>query len=628
MVQNPKNDNSPIALTHDVIVVGAGPVGLVASLLLSKYQVPHLLVEQLTEPDNHPQAHFINSRTLEVLRELDGLDQTVLAQSAPPDHWRRFVYCTRLSGLPALGQIEPESAGSLLGVVDHFADIPVNADSPARVTHFPQHDFVRLLRAQVMKSKFCCLLQGHKAEVREFADHVTVTLNHRNSGERQEVRTRFLVAADGAHSSIRKQLGIQLTSNTGTLQHLMNVHFFSSELSNHIRSRIPAMLYFVYSRDGVAVFVAHALDRGEFVAQIPYFVPPQSSADFNEDRCVELLQKLVGTPFKIDIRSIRSWRMGIGQATRFRSRGGHCFLIGDAAHQFTPAGGFGMNTGIQDAHNLIWKIATALRGSSKQESDRAELLLSSYAAERQPIAHQNAEISVQNFKTTLRVPRAIGLDLRLANRLSRMNARIPGSPTLKRFIFQSAMRLGLKQIDWMESNHVIARRRRRAIRKIFSNARQRTLQLLFPGQDLGFVYQKGWRDSKDKTEENSFNPFMYTPKLRLGGRMPHFWLSGSDGQRISVLDLPSLMTGPDGWPCHVLLVDGEAEMAQKVFDTAHKDQFYPSNIATVRLQSGSLAETVFHFPARRPAFLPRSFVALMRPDGHIAWMHSLERLSY
>ncbi len=252
-----------------------------------------------------------------------------------------------------------------------------------------------------------------------------------------------------------------------------------------------------------------------------------------------------------------------------------------------------------------------------------ELLLSSYAQERQPIARQNAEISVQNFKITLRVPRAIGLDLSIANRLSRLTARIPGPTTLKRFIFRSAMRLGLKQIDWMESNYVIARRRRRAIRKIFSNARQRTLQLLFPGQDLGFVYQKGWRDSKDKTQENSFNPFMYAPELRLGGRMPHFWLNGSNGQRISVLDLPSLLAGPDGWPCHVLLVDGEAEMARNVFDRALRDQFYPSNIVTVGLQSESQAETVFHFHPKRPAFLPRSFVALMRPDGHIAWLHSL-----
>ena len=623
MVQNPKNDNSQTALTHDVILVGAGPVGLVASLLLSKYQVPHLLVEHLKKPDNHPQAHFINSRTLEILRELDGLDQAVLAQSAPLEQWRRFVYCTRLLDLPALGQIEPDSPGSLLGVVDHFADIPVNTHSPVRVTHFPQHDFVRLLRAHVVKSRFCRLLEGYKAAVREFSDHVTVTLNNCHSSGGRQVRTRFLVAADGAHSTIRNQLGIQLTSNTGTLQHLMNVHFFSSQLSDLIRSRIPAMLYFVYARHGVAVFVAHALDRGEFVAQIPYFVPHQSSADFDEDRCVEMLQQFVGMPFRFDVRSIRSWRMGIWQATRFQSRGERCFLIGDAAHQFTPAGGFGMNTGIQDAHNLIWKIVTALRGSSKPESGRIELLLSSYAAERQPIARQNAEISVQNFKATLRIPRAMGLDLRIANRVSRLTARIPGPRILKRFIFQSAMRLGLKQVDWMKSNHVIARRRRRAICKIFTNARQQTLQLLFPGQDLGFIYQKGWLDVRDKTTENRFDPFVYTPELRLGGRMPHFWLNASNGQRISVLDLPSLMTGSGGWPCHVLLVDAEAEMAQKVFDRTHREKFKPSKIVTVRLQSESQEGAYFSFHPGRPAFLPRSFVALMRPDGHIAWLQTL-----
>ena len=406
--ENQDSVNLQLPESNKVIVVGAGPVGLVASLLLSKYHVSHLLVEQLTQPDTHPQAHFLNCRTMEILGELNDLDQVIQARSAPLDDWRRFVYCTGLADLPARDQIKAGPAGSLLGVVDHFAVVPVDENSPAQVMHFPQHDFVQLLRKNVLKSQFCRLVEGQHADIREDPHQVTVILTDCHTGRRQQVQTQFLVGADGAHSSTRKQLGIELVTEIGTLQHLINVHFFSSELSECLRSRIPAMLYFVYSSAGVAVLVAHAFERGEFVAQIPFFPTHQPAEDFDEKRCVGLLHKLVGKPVHLNVRSIRTWRMGVWESSRFRSHGGRCFLIGDAAHQFPPAGGFGMNTGIQDAHNLIWKIATALQSENTEIPETIEPLLASYQKERRPVARLNATISVQNFEKTLQVPSAMG----------------------------------------------------------------------------------------------------------------------------------------------------------------------------------------------------------------------------
>ena len=166
-IENKKRTDLHLPESNNVIVVGAGPVGLVASLLLSKFHVPHVLVEQLAEPDDHPQAHFINCRSMEILRELDALDQIIRAQSAPLDEWRRFAYCTGLSDLPDRDLINPDLTGSLLGVVDHFADRPVEEYSPAQEVHFPQHDFVKLLRRKVLASKFCRLIEGRHADVRE-----------------------------------------------------------------------------------------------------------------------------------------------------------------------------------------------------------------------------------------------------------------------------------------------------------------------------------------------------------------------------------------------------------------------------------------------------------------------------
>jgi 2-polyprenyl-6-methoxyphenol hydroxylase-like FAD-dependent oxidoreductase len=275
--------------SNKVIDVGAGPVGLVASLLLSKYHVPHVLEEQLAEPDDHPQAHFINCRSMEILRELNALDQIIRAQSAPLDKWRRFVYCTGLSDLPDRVQINPNSADSLLGVVDHFAEEPVEEYSPSQEVHFPQHAFVKLLRRKVLASKFCRLVEGRHADVRENRDHVTVMITDGQTGRRQQLQTQFLLGADGAHSRTRQQLGIELISKNGILQHLIYIHFFSLELSEWLCTRIPAMLYFIYSSAGVAVLAAHAFKRGEFVAQIPFSPPHQQAEDFDKQRCIALL---------------------------------------------------------------------------------------------------------------------------------------------------------------------------------------------------------------------------------------------------------------------------------------------------------------------------------------------------
>ena len=606
--------------SNKVVVVGAGPAGLVASLLLSKYHVPHLLVEQLANPDDHPQAHFINCRSMEILRELHGLDREIRDQSAPLDEWRRFVYCTGLSDLPDLDQMKADTANSLLGVVDHFADGPIEDHSPAQEVHFPQHDFVQVLRKKVLANQFCRLIEGRHAEVREDRDRVTVFLTDRKTDRCQQVQTQFLVGADGAHSSTRKQLGIELISELGTLQHLINVHFFSPELSEWLRSRIPAMLYFVYASAGVAVLVAHAFKRGEFVAQIPFFPPHQQSEDFDEHRCITFIRRLAGRPIRVDIRSIRTWRMGVWEASRFRSRGGRCFLIGDAAHQFPPAGGFGMNTGIQDAHNLIWKIAAALQSDNPDISESTERLLASYESERRPVAQLNAAISVKNFEKTLLVPSAIGLNLNTANLLSQWIDRIPGPQALKRACFDLALRLGLRQVNWIKSNYFIGRHQIRAIRTIFKDSKQKTLQLLFPGQELGFTYTQGWLVGRDNFAADQLDPLAFEPDLKIGGRMPHFWLIDSLGQKISTLDLPSLMIGADRRPCYVLLIAGEAEGVPSIFEVTHNKEFQPIIIADIRMKSELQCETHFSFHQDSPFFLPASFAVLIRPDGHIAWI--------
>jgi hypothetical protein len=443
-----------------------------------------------------------------------------------------------------------------------------------------------------------------------------------HSAQGQVLQAPLVIGADGARSAIRKGLGIDLVAQSGDLQRLINVHFFSLPLAERLRSSMPAMLYFIYSPAGVGVIVAHNLSRGEFVAQIPFFPPLQPFASFSKSRCAQLIQKWIGREIPVQVKSIRQWRMRVSLASRFRSPGGRCFLVGDAAHQFTPAGGFGMNTGIQDAHNLIWKIALALKLKQAGNNVGAEQLLSTYESERRPVALNNARWSIENYEQTLAVPRAMGLNPGAAGVLHYLLDRIPGPLPVKRALFTAAMTLGLKQIILLRSNSAIARHRKRSLMAIFRDAKNQTLQLLFPGQDLGFCYAP---QSTDRLIENAFtaDPFKYMPSLRLGGRMPHFWIQEKAGKRLSVLDLPWLMMGIDRIPRHIMIIMGAADQTLQKKVEMQTTMAHPATLVFIGTPSEPSGSISFHFNGDKPPFFPRTAAIMMRPDGHIQWFETL-----
>jgi hypothetical protein len=150
--------------------------------------------------------------------------------------------------------------------------------------------------------------------------------------------------------------------------------------------------------------------------------------------------------------------------------------------------------------------------------------------------------------------------------------------------------------------------------------KQHTLQLLFPGQDLGFSYRKGWFEDRGKYEQDHLDPFEFESKLKLGGRMPHFWLLNKKGRQISVLDLPSLMIGPDYKPCYVMLISAKADIPDEVYDITENKRYQPVVVVEVASTPNLQSNMHFVFGHARPDFLPPSFAVLMRPDGHIAWL--------
>ena len=343
----------------------------------------------------------------------------------------------------------------------------------------------------------------------------------------QNISCKFLVACDGAHSSIRKQFNVPMEGESA-IQHLLNVYFRikkGSILQCELEKRENCgMLHFIYNQKSIVVFVSHDVSEGEWVAQIPIFPPFSNTSDYTDDNIMELLYcGLFGSEYSekmtdIDIISIRPWCMSSLVATSYQTGpNGQIFLAGDAAHTFPPAGGFGMNTGLQDAHNLAWKLAVSIKSSSMS-------LLKSYDDERRPIAMDNAALSVRNYERTLNIARSMGLD---ANYSSIAIQALESSPfnklpfSVRKNLFHNMVKLAMLPLAKVEKDGFIQSFIARKIQGILD--RCEGLPLLFPAFELGFSYKNsiGQRLCLGIESDNA----QYENKLAEGYRLPHCEIS-------------------------------------------------------------------------------------------------------
>ncbi|XP_042057215.1 putative polyketide hydroxylase [Salvia splendens] len=533
-----------------VLIVGAGPVGLVLSILLTKLGVKCAVLEKSCGFSRHPQAHFINNRSMEVFRKLNGLADEILRHQPPVDLWRKFVYCTSLTG-------------QVLGSVDHMQ--PKDFDkivSPVSVAHFSQYKLTRLLIEQLKHIGFHVksdgllnsddvklaeqqILLGHECtSINTTENGVTVTASITRAGKRAEKKFHcdFLIGTDGASSTVRKLVGIGM-SGEHDLQKLISIHFTSQDLGQYLMNERPGMLFFIFNTEAIGVLVAHDLMQGEFVLQVPFYPPQQRFDDFSSRMCEKIIFSLVGRELAdTNVLDVKPWVMHAEVAQAFLASNNRVILAGDAAHRFPPAGGFGMNTGIQDSHNLAWKLASVLRGIAPPS------ILSTYETERRQIALFNTELSVQNFKAAMEVPAALGLDPSIATSVHRTINQKLGSilpSDLQRAIFNGIFSIGHMQLSGfiLNESNPLGSTRLSKLREIFEEGK--SLELQFPAEDLGFRYYKGALvsdgESFSSTQEKPTGRRRdYVPSSDPGSRLPHMniqLLSHSKEETCSTLDL-------------------------------------------------------------------------------------------
>ena len=353
----------------DVLIVGGSLVGMFAAALLGQHGVRPLVAEKHRSTAIHPRAAMIYQRTMEVIRSL-GVEEQV----------RRKSY----------EQFEPDGAimsvESIAGRELHW-DIPrlneyVRDLSPSERLFISQPALEPVLKRHA---------EGH-ADLRFHTELVSFTqddegvsaqIRDRDTGEISRIRARYMIAADGAHSPVRRQLGIPMLGR-GVLSRSLTVYFHA-----HVG---PLMR----GRNLSVILVRNPVFRGFFRIEKPFesgFLvlhtigdpdhPVTDLWDLTDERCLELLRIGLGADIDARIESIQRWECEANVAEHMRS--GRIFLAGDSAHVMPPYGGFGGNAGIHDVHNLAWKLAFVLGGFAGPG------LLDTYEPERLPVARMTVE---------------------------------------------------------------------------------------------------------------------------------------------------------------------------------------------------------------------------------------------
>ena len=357
-----------------VLIVGGGPVGLTASLLLSRHGVRSLLVERHRGTSIHPKARAINARTMELYRQC-GVEQAIRDAGLPSERARYIVWTRTLAGEELERRVPwRATAGS-------------DAVSPVRNCICAQDDLEPVLRGFAEKLgpgelRFDTELRALDAGT----SGVTATLADRGTGVETRVHAEYVIAADGAQSQVRSALGIRMTGHEAVYESV-NV-LLRADLTPWTRER-PAALYFVEHPAIKGTFLTiNGVDRWGFLAN-SLSQHGLCAADFTPERCVELVRTAAGVPdLEVEILGVVPWTASARVAERYRA--GRVFLAGDAAHEMPPTGGFGLNTGVQDAHNLAWKLAAVVHGHATSR------LLDTYEIERQPIGLAITEQSFAN----------------------------------------------------------------------------------------------------------------------------------------------------------------------------------------------------------------------------------------
>ena len=383
-------------VSADVLVVGAGPVGLSLAMDLAGRGASVVIAEmrQYAEPPN-VKCNHVAARTMERFRRL-GVAQKLRHAGLPPDYPNDVVFRTSVCG-QELTRIPIPSRQDRYTVKDGPDGWWPTPEPPHRINQIYLEPI--LLEHTAALPGVTLFNRTQFVSLTQDANGVQAVLQSLDTGQETHVRCRYLVGCDGGSSSVRKAIGAKL-EGTPVIQRVQSTYIRAPQLAG-LMTRPPAWsCYAVNPRRCGTVF---AID-GQTTWLVHNHLNPQE-ADFDAvDRDWSIRQILgVGDDFRYEVISKEDWVGRRLVADRFRD--GRVFIAGDAAHLWVPYAGYGMNAGIADALNLSWLLGARLQGWG------SERMLDAYEAERLPITNQVSHFAMDHAQKMIRARGAVPAEI-------------------------------------------------------------------------------------------------------------------------------------------------------------------------------------------------------------------------
>ena len=559
-------------ITTDVLIIGTGPAGSSCAALLSSYGIDNMVVNRYRWLANTPRAHITNQRTMEVLRDLGhDVEAEAYMQATEQDLMGENVFCESLAG---------EEIGRMKSWGTHpLSRAEHELSSPSFMNDLPQTFMEPLLFKTACSRGTQSRMSTEYLSHEQDADGVTTTLLDRLSGREFQVRSKYLIGADGGNSLVAEHIDTPIEGQMG-VGGSMNI-LFKADLSKYVAHR-PSVLYWVMQPGADVGGIGMGLVRmirpwNEWLIVWGYDIN-EPAPEVTPEFATGVARQLVGDPeLEIELLSANTWTVNDAYATSLQK--GRVFIMGDAAHRHPPSNGLGSNTSIQDSFNLAWKLAAVLKGQAGQA------LLDTYSEERAPIAKQIVTRANQSIGEFGPIFQALGMtggtDIELIKK--NMDARCDAGPDAE------AQRAALRDAIAFKKYEFDAH-------GVEMNQRYRSTAVVTDGQ---------MEPAFDLDAELHFQPTTWP-----GARLPHTWVfRGSNGDKVSTLDLCghgqfTLLTGIGGEAWKEAAAQVGAEFGMDI------------NVHVI----GPRQEYVDHVGDwARASEVSDTGCILVRPDHHVAW---------
>jgi 2,4-dichlorophenol 6-monooxygenase len=550
----------------DVLVIGAGPMGATTALALASHGVRVMMVNRYNWTANTPRAHITNLRAVEVLRDL-GVEADARREATPWEWMGDTLFTTSLAG-PEIARLRTWGTGEkrvgdyLQASPCTMLDLPQDRMEPLLVKHAATKGAQLAFNAEYL---------GHEQD----AKGVTVSLRDMKNGREYQVRAKYLVGADGAKSKVMDDAGLVVE---GQLARAATAYvLFRADLARYVAHR-PSILYWIVTSNAAFGEIGMGLLRAvepwnKWIAGWGFDMN-KGEPDFSPEEVLRKVRILVGDPdLQIEVDNTSVWYVNQAHAPVYSK--GRVFCGGDAVHRHPPSSGLGSNTCMQDAFNLAWKLAYVVKGHA------GEGLLASYSLERAPVGAQIVARANQS--------------------------RLDYAPLNKCFRDPEAadpVAVGLEKLADAGPEGV-ARRNALAVALELKNTEYNA-----QGVEMNQRCVSGAVIPDPEAGEEVFardRQLYLQATTRPGAKIPHAWLIGRDGRRVSTLDLVgkgrfTLVTGIAGqaWAEAVRTLALPFLDARVIGEEGAQDVYANWHAVREVEEAGAL---------------------LVRPDGVVAWRH-------